>query len=130
MVHPFTDQAVASLYGQQVPREDENYLDGLFQSALYGKDVVVWKSDNWDQGNNIFSDANSVIRRSVLLDYPFCREIIVSEDYEWASRVLRIGYELVYNPKASVVHSHGYSLVDLIPPEFRRRCVLQEHLRR
>ena len=36
----------------------------------------------------------------------------MSEDQEWSRRVLRAGYELVYEPEAAVHHSHRYSIAD------------------
>ena len=34
----------------------------------------------------------------------------MSEDQEWSRRVLRAGYQLVYEPAAAVHHSHAYTL--------------------
>lgn len=58
-----------------------------------------------------FSNTSSCIRREVWQAFPFAR-VDFAEDYEWADRVLRAGYTLVYEPASSVIHSHDYSLWD------------------
>lgn len=56
-----------------------------------------------------FSNTSSAIRRSVWRQFPFAR-VDFAEDSQWADRVLRAGYSLVYEPASSVLHSHNYSL--------------------
>jgi rhamnosyltransferase len=58
----------------------------------------------------LFSNVNSAIRRSVWEDFRFAEDIIMSEDQEWAARVLLAGYLLRYEPLAAVRHSHPYSI--------------------
>ena len=43
-------------------------------------------------------------------EFPFADDLIMSEDQEWSRRVLQAGYELVYEPRAAVHHSHTYSV--------------------
>jgi rhamnosyltransferase len=56
-----------------------------------------------------FSNTSSAIRRSVWEEHPF-RPLEFAEDAEWADRVLRAGYTLIYEPASRVLHSHDYSL--------------------
>lgn len=56
-----------------------------------------------------FSNTSSAIRRSVWEQFPFAR-VDFAEDSQWADRVLRAGYSLVYEPASRVLHSHNYSL--------------------
>ncbi|MGD9406380.1 MAG: glycosyltransferase [Anaerolineae bacterium] len=56
-----------------------------------------------------FSNTSSAIRRSVWEEHPF-NPVQFAEDAEWADRVLRAGYTLVYEPSSRVLHSHDYSL--------------------
>jgi rhamnosyltransferase len=118
LLEPFKNKKVVGVYGIQVPRKDENTLDKYFQKSLYGRKRIVWVSSNWRQGDNLFSDANSAVRRSILLRTPYADDIIVSEDYEWASRVLELGFIIVYNPRASVTHSHSYNMRSLFRRNF------------
>jgi rhamnosyltransferase len=58
-----------------------------------------------------FSNTSSCLRKEVWEAYPFAR-VEFAEDCEWADRVLRAGYTLIYEPASSVIHSHDYSLWD------------------
>jgi rhamnosyltransferase len=118
LIKPFDDINVVGVYGRQIPRKNENVLDKHFQLSLYGDRAIVWKIDNWCQGDNLFSDANSAVRKQVLLKYPYLNNIIVSEDYEWAAGVLKLGFNIVYTPTASVIHSHSYNIYSLFKRNF------------
>jgi rhamnosyltransferase len=115
---PFEDKMVAAVYGRQVPRKDENLLDKLFFLSLYGDRKIKWTEGSYTAGDNIFSDANSAIRKDLLITNPYKNDIIVSEDYEWANRIIGKGYQVVYQPKAKVIHSHSYNLVSLFKRNF------------
>ena len=67
LIEPFSDNNVVGVYGRQVPRKNENVLDKHFQMSLYGNKKIVWDKDNWCQGDNLFSDANSALRRDFIL---------------------------------------------------------------
>lgn len=58
-----------------------------------------------------FSDTSSCLRKEVWQQFPFAR-VDFAEDAEWADRVLRAGYTLIYEPSSTVIHSHDYSLWD------------------
>lgn len=118
MIKPFSNSEVAAIYGRQLPKEDENMLDKLFFLVLYKKDSIEWTLGSYTSGDNIFSDANSIIRKDLLLENPYKDDIIVSEDYEWANRIMQKGYKIVYQPKAEVIHSHSYSLSSLFKRNF------------
>ncbi len=56
----------------------------------------------------MFTDTCSCIRRSIWLNYPFA-ELPYAEDIEWADRVLKAGYAIVYEGNTAVYHSHDRS---------------------
>ena len=58
-----------------------------------------------------FSNTSSCLRRAVWEQHPF-RRVDFAEDADWADRVLRAGYTLIYEPRSQVVHSHDYGLWD------------------
>lgn len=118
LLKPLSDKKVAAVYGRQIPKKEENTLDKLFFLALYGNKKIVWTAGSYTPGDNIFSDASSVIRRKLLLENPYKNDIIVSEDYEWANRIMQKGYKIVYQPKAEVIHSHSYNLISLFKRNF------------
>jgi rhamnosyltransferase len=118
LIKPLKEKNIAGVYGKQIPKEDENVVDKLFYMSLYPNEEHVWEHNKVYQGDNIFSNVNSVIVKGILLKYPFNDNIIVSEDYEWAHRVLKEGYNIIYNPKAIVIHSHSYSFRNLFKRNF------------
>ena len=63
----------------------------------------------WRQILHFFSDNNSCLRRSVWEQVPY-PEVDYGEDQIWADRIIRLGYEKVYAPSATVFHSHDHSL--------------------
>lgn len=118
LLEPFKDPEIVGVYGRQVSRPSENPLDRHFQMSLYGSEPITWSKGNWKQGDNIFSDANSAVRKAIMLGQPYNQDIIVSEDYEWAARVLDLGYKIQYSSTARVVHSHSYNLRTLFRRNF------------
>jgi len=103
---------VAGAYGRQIPREDTNPMEQFFLSTRYPAHAKV-KSNGvgkMDMHMIFFSNANSAIKKDVLQRYPFPHDLIMSEDQEWAKRVLLNEYEIVYDPEAAVYHSHNFCL--------------------
>ena len=42
----------------------------------------------------------------------------MSEDYEWANRIMQKGDKVIYQPKAEVIHSHSFNLYSLFKKGF------------
>lgn len=118
LIKPFSDVAVAGVYGRQIPKKNENIIDKFFYLSLYSDEDMKWEYPLSLAVDSIFSDVNSAIRKDILLEYPFNDDILVSEDHEWAHRILKEGYSIFYNSKASVIHSHTYSLKGLFKRHF------------
>jgi rhamnosyltransferase len=118
MLKSFDKDGVVAAYGRQLPRKEENILDRIFFSVLYGKNSIIWGAGLYTAGDNIFSDANSAIKRSLLLKNPYKDDIIVSEDYEWANRIMQKGYKIMYQSRAAVIHSHSYDWHSLFKRNF------------
>lgn len=118
LTNPFKDPDVVGVYGRQIPRQNENVIDKFFYLSLYSNKNIVWRYSKSLGIDTVFSDVNSAIKKNILLENPFDNEIIVSEDHEWAHRVLKKGYAITYNPKATVVHSHSYDLKSLFKRHF------------
>ena len=108
LVKPFNDPNVAATYGRQLPHLDawppvqRDYL------SYYGDSIRV-QNDAKDPANFCFSNSNSAVRRSIWETQPFHETISYAEDQEWAANVLRLGYKIIYEPQATVYHSHNES---------------------
>ena len=108
-------QGVAGAYGRQLPHADATPPERYFLDFLYGADARVQRlaaEAEPDFEQTLFSNVNSAIPRAVWQEFPFADDLIMSEDQEWSRRVLRAGYELVYEPEAAVHHSHRYSVAE------------------
>jgi rhamnosyltransferase len=127
LVEAAESNGAAGAFGSQEPRPDASiYTRWVMLRVLPEAPVTVVKrledGRNWDQISPqqrydlaFFHNANSCIRRDLLLKYPF-RRIPYGEDMDWAKRVLIAGHSIVFEPKARVLHSHDRS----VAYEFKR----------
>jgi rhamnosyltransferase len=113
------DRGLAGVYGRQIAREDARPAERFFLDYVYGETARVQAAAEraeLSMDTTMFSNVNAAVRREVWERFPFAGDMIMSEDQEWAARVLLAGYRLAYEPRAVVRHSHAYS----IPSAFRR----------
>jgi rhamnosyltransferase len=103
---------IAGAYGGQIPRDDTNPVEQFFLRTRYPAQGSIKHVGNGKTNMHtiFFSNANSAIRREFLQKYPFPDDLIMSEDQEWAKRVLLEGYRIAYDPEAAVYHSHNFSV--------------------
>jgi rhamnosyltransferase len=110
------DDSIAGVFGRQIPYPGTNPCKTFFMRSRYGKKRYICKGGDISKPV-FFSNVNSCIRRDILIQNPFDETLIMSEDFEWASRILgNTAYSIVYDPVASVFHSHNHSLISI----FRR----------
>jgi glycosyltransferase involved in cell wall biosynthesis len=102
MTAPFEDEKVAGTASRQVPWSNAPWQEVKRLADQFGDVGQVYSREN--AGEVFFSNAASVIRRSVWRDEPFTLPAV--EDLEWAQRVVAKGWAIVYEPRAVVYHSH------------------------
>lgn len=117
--HLARDPDVAGVTGQQEPRPGADPVVrwelkyratrlGGQRTALELPDPAEF--DTLDLEGRIyrcaFDNVNGMLRRSVWSRYPF-QPLPFAEDLDWARRVLKAGFKLVYEPESRVVHSHA-----------------------
>lgn len=117
ILQPFNDPEVVGVYARQIPQPDadlltkrnlNNWLTGRVES-----ETRRIKSPNWYEALPPiekyffcnFDNVCSAIRKSVWQTHKF-GQINFGEDIDWAERVLKSGFKIVYQPTAAVVHSH------------------------
>jgi len=112
LVGNFRDNRIAGVYGRQIPKTGTKPMESFFLNTRYPLSRMVQSAGQGkvDMNAIFFSNANSAIRKEIWEKYPFDDSLIMSEDWEWAKKVLLAGYEIVYDPEAAVYHSHNYSL--------------------
>jgi glycosyltransferase involved in cell wall biosynthesis len=107
------DQAIAGVYGRQLPHENATPPERYFLDFLYGPERRVQRLGAGNELTfevTLFSNVNSAMARATWEAFPFADDIVMSEDQEWSRRILRAGLGIVYEPEAAVHHSHAYAV--------------------
>lgn len=131
------EDGVAGVYARQIPQPDADILtkrnlDGWLTGRME-RDVREMASLEWYQSLSPmekyffcnFDNVCSAIRKSVWEIENF-GSINFGEDIDWAERVLKHGYKIIYEPSAAVVHSHDRP----ITYEYKRTYVCHRKLYR
>jgi len=110
LVRNLDDPDVAGVYGRQIPRRNTNPMEHFFLNSRYPAHRIVQSARQGQMNMHtiFFSNVNSAVKREVFDRQPFHDDIIMSEDQEWARRVLLNGYDVIYDPEAAVYHSHNF----------------------
>ncbi len=121
LISNFDDPNVGAVYGRQIAKpgsaaERQDTLDTVYGTRRLVKDPAHHNGLGYRFYH--FSDANSAIRRSVWQQTRFPENLKVFEDLGIAKRILDSGWKIVYDPEASVYHSHNYSSFGLFKRYF------------
>lgn len=107
LIGNFKGTLVAGVYGKQIPLSGTNlievkdYLDG------YSDVRKVQTTDCF------FSNSNASVRMDIWEKIPFNETFTGSEDWDWAKRAQKLGYQIIYEPEAAVYHSHKEKLLQI-----------------
>ncbi|MBN1849817.1 MAG: glycosyltransferase family 2 protein [Deltaproteobacteria bacterium] len=96
-----THDHVAGVYGRQEPMAFTDDVDKRDLINIFGLDRKIQVKDPF------FHNANSIIKRDVWETTPFSETTTNIEDRLWAKEVLAKGFQIIYEPEASVYHYHG-----------------------
>jgi len=113
LVAPLERRKIAGVFGGQIPHPNASPMERYFYQERFPQ---VSKIRRLEEGRPValddifFSNVNSAMKRDTLLKYPFNEKIIMSEDQDWAKRILLAGLRTQYEPQAAVIHSHDYTL--------------------
>ena len=92
---------IAGVYGRQLPVAYTSDADKRDLLITFGEDKKVQVKDYF------FHNANSMIPRAIWNEFPFDEDATNIEDRIWGKAVVEAGYEIIYEPSASVYHYHG-----------------------
>jgi rhamnosyltransferase len=127
LVRPLRDTGVAGVFGRQIARPGTGISETLFYELTYPDTGRRTGGDRGFSNLSIFfSNVNGAVRRSLALAHPFRDDLVMSEDQFWGRAVLREGYDIVYEPGAAVLHSHGYDLRALFRRYFQSGYSLRQ----
>ena len=140
MIEPFfIGEKVGCVFGAQVPRADatptiKREVTLAFNALGERNSIMVHRHNSLVDGrptngaNTFFSDANSGVRRELLLrEVPF-RDVDYAEDQALAEDMQKKGYLKVYAPQAEVRHSNEYTYEQYFRRKFDEFIGLQESL--
>jgi len=96
---------LAGVYGRQIAREETNPIEwrGLLEAYPEGNTFQLSSSE-------LFSNANSAFLVSVWRSVSFDEDLTGAEDINWRTKISSLGYQIGYEPRAIVFHSHQESL--------------------
>jgi glycosyltransferase involved in cell wall biosynthesis len=124
----FEDPAIGAVYGRQVPKRGSGIERHEVLSNLYGESRVVkhpHSSGMLGYKYYHFSSVNSAIRKEVWQATQFPDDMKVFEDIGIAKRILDSRWGIVYEPRASVYHSHDFDVNFLLRRYFDIGVVYQ-----
>jgi rhamnosyltransferase len=121
LAKPFGDPAVAGAYGRQIAPADATAIEIHLLDYIYpdrDRLVTLAAGARFEMPTHFFSNANSMIRRSVWEQVPFPDDVIMCEDQWWAKAVLKQGLAIAYSASAVVMHSHHLGARDTFRRSF------------
>jgi glycosyltransferase involved in cell wall biosynthesis len=121
LISNFSDPDVAGVYGRHLPKAGSTFERQDALDAVYGeKRLVKDPSRGAELGYRYyhFSTVNGALRRSAWQATPFPEDIKVFEDLAIAKCLLGRGWKIVYEPRASVYHSHNHTTKGLFKRYF------------
>lgn len=121
MVEPFwLNPQVGCVFGRQTPRVDtaptiKREVATVFGALGSPDSIVIYRPKSLVDGNNtnaintFFSDANSAVRRDLLIDKVPFRKVHYAEDQALSEDMQKNGYLKAYAPLGEVWHSNEYN---------------------
>jgi len=124
LVNPIITDQAGVVYGRQVAYPDAKPMNEFFYSHFYPDQRNTLTADDATDTRQFFldnvyvSDVSAAIERDIWERYRFQEAINMSEDKDFALRVLDEGVNIVYEPEAVVYHSHDYDLRENLKRRF------------
>lgn len=122
MIRPFKeDPLVAGVYARQAPKEDAHiltrrHLDEWLTGRTSRHVSSITDRERYDKMRPMekyffcnFDDVCSALRKNVWEKIPYVKTDF-AEDLVWSKKALEAGFKIVYEPDATVRHSHSRSL--------------------
>jgi rhamnosyltransferase len=117
----FEDETVGAVYGRHLPKEGSDLERRDALETVYGSERIVKEPGTRNRlGYRYYhmSTVNAAIRRRVWAATRFPEELKVFEDLGIAKRILDQGWKIIYEPAASVYHSHWHTTLGLFKRYF------------
>jgi len=96
-----SNKKLAGVYGRQLPLAYTSNSDKRDLLITFGRDKKIQEKDYF------FHNANSMLSRAIWEKFPFDENVTNIEDRVWGKEIIEAGYQIAYDPTASVYHYHG-----------------------
>ncbi len=100
MLKPFDDEKVALVYGRQIGDDNSQYSEKRLLAKWFPE------YSNYNQQHPFCNNANTAISRKLWEVLPYDNLLTGLEDLDWASKIQKRGYKIVYEAEATIVHVH------------------------
>ncbi len=112
LIKDLEDPNVAMVIGRQLPWQTTKPPEKFFYAYYFPSHKIVVNINDSDyyRDNAFISNVNSAIRKSVWQQFKFSENLVLTEDKEFARRVLAAGWNIVYEPEAVVYHAHNFNV--------------------
>ncbi len=111
LIAALREEQTAMVYGRQEGHQDSKLGEARDFRRTFGGCRQVLTSPRFFANN-----ANAALRRELWEQHPFDERLPGLEDIEWAKHWMQQGYQVIYEPAASVCHLHR----ETWPQVFRR----------
>ncbi|NQV19029.1 MAG: glycosyltransferase [Armatimonadetes bacterium] len=102
LVEPLKDNKIAGVFGKEIPLDDCNFCE---------KRRIIGTFNKPPKG--MFTNSNSAIKKELWKKNRYDEKISISEDWLWAEKIRKKGYNIVYSKSAIVKHSHNLNFSNL-----------------
>ena len=112
----FENFDVHAVYGRQIPREYVDFVNRVRLTFVYPETGMIKCKGKTEDPNDLyfFSSVNCAINRAGMKEPLFDEVLPVGEDLSLSVKIINSGKSIVYEPVASVIHSHNYSSLDIM----------------
>lgn len=122
MIKPFENPNVALVYGKQIGNEVTKYSESQIFKKWFPAD------SNYNQDHPFCNNANAAIQKKLWHEFAYNEILTGLEDLDWALRVQKKGYQVVYESHATIVHVHEESVAKVKNRYMREAIALKKIL--
>jgi len=121
LLSPLDDPKVGIVYGKQRGCETTKYSE----HQIFAK----WFPDesNFSQEHPFCNNANAAIRSKLWKRIPYDETLTGLEDIDWANRVLKLAYKIVYSAEPEVIHVHNETTAKIFN-RYRREAIAMKRI--
>lgn len=112
LTEDFQNPDVGMVVGRQIPWQTIKPPEKFFYYYYFPNFHIVIDNNisSYYRDNVFISNVNSAIRKNVWQQFKFSEKIIMTEDKEFAGRILANDLKIVYQPDAAVYHAHDFGI--------------------